>query len=295
MFVEESNIYAAMDPRLQRALDRYRRGMRTVATAASTSEEVGVVGLVSDLPTWRERTEVKEGATIGETDRGWLVTARVPMARLEAVRQAPEVESLKAAQPLRPMLSATVPEINAVPSNLPGDSSGSAEAIVGIVDFGCDFAHGNFRRPDGSTRLLGLWDQNPTGGEDAPFGYGRLYGREEIDAALAADDPYEALGYGPEQGSHGTHVMDIASGNGAGSGTPGVAPEADIIFVEPALSDIAWQDEEVVGAEFGDSVQLLEALKFIFDEAGERPCASALARTAARTTGPAWWSRGSTN
>jgi subtilisin family serine protease len=45
------------------------------------------------------------------------------------------------------------------------------------------------------------------------------------------------------------------------------------MFVNPAFSDIVWQGEDVVGSEFGDSVQLLEALRFLFDEAGDRPCA----------------------
>ena len=66
--------------------------------------------------------------------------------------------------------------------------------------------------------------------------------------------------------------MDIAAGNGRGSGVPGVAPQADLIFVELAASDIPWTGEDVVEATLGDSVQLLEAVKFIFDRAGDRPC-----------------------
>jgi subtilisin family serine protease len=77
---------------------------------------------------------------------------------------------------------------------------------------------------------------------------------------------------GRPKGSHGTHVTDIAAGNGAGSGVPGVAPEADIAFVHPALSDISWSGEGVVGVFFGDSVQQPEAVKFLFDEAADRPC-----------------------
>ncbi|SRR6266487_894302 len=67
--------------------------------------------------------------------------------------------------------------------------------------------------------------------------------------------------------------MDIAAGNGGGSGVPGVAPKAMLAFTHLAASDIAWEGEAVVGSEFGDSVQLLEALRFLFDVAGERPCA----------------------
>jgi len=84
--------------------------------------------------------------------------------------------------------------------------------------------------------------------------------------------PYNALGYQPEMASHGTHVMDIAAGNGGGSNVPGVAPEADMIFVHVDSSDVPWSGADVVGRNFGDSVHLLEALRFIFNEAGERPC-----------------------
>lgn len=67
--------------------------------------------------------------------------------------------------------------------------------------------------------------------------------------------------------------MDIAAGNGRGTGTSGVAPEAELMFVQLASTDIPWEGPSVVGKSFGDSVQLLEALAFIFDQAGTKPCA----------------------
>jgi subtilisin family serine protease len=280
VYLEETNIYADMDPRLQRVLERRQRGLRTLETAATSSDEIGVIALVRDLQAWRERGDVREGATLGETGAGWLVTARVPIARVEAIRQAETVRSLKAAQPLRPVLSATVPEINATPPQLPDGllTVGGEQAVVGVVDFGADFAHGNFRRSDGSTRLTAIWDQGGPTDPGSPFGYGRRHNAAAIDAALLTTDPYLTLGYGPRpdtptsRGSHGTHVMDIAAGNGGGSGVPGVAPRAKLTFVEVAASDITWEGEEVVGSEFGDSVQLLEAIRFLFDEAGTQPC-----------------------
>lgn len=75
-----------------------------------------------------------------------------------------------------------------------------------------------------------------------------------------------------EKGSHGTHVMDIAAGNGLGTKVPGMAPHADIVFVEVSASDIPWDGPDAVGKSFGDSVQLLEAVRYIFDVAGNRPC-----------------------
>jgi hypothetical protein len=79
---------------------------------------------------------------------------------------------------------------------------------------------------------------------DSPFGFGRLHLPNEINTALATPNPYATLKYWPppdgafQTGSHGTHVMDIAAGNGRGSGQPGVAPKAYIVFVEAAITDI---------------------------------------------------------
>lgn len=70
--------------------------------------------------------------------------------------------------------------------------------------------------------------------------------------------------------SHGTHVMDIAAGNGQGLGIPGYAPEADLMFVEPS-SKKGPVGPEVVGQSFGDSTLLLKAIKYIFDRAAGRP------------------------
>ena len=280
MYLDDADIYPDMDPRLQQALDRRGRGWRTVATASSGSDEIGVVALVEDVAGWVARSDVRPGAVVGEVDGGWLVTARVPLSRVERVRRADGVRSLKPAQPLHPVLQATVPEIEAAPAALPAGTlaAGGAGVLVGFVDSGADIAHRNLMRPDGSTRLVALWHQDGPTTADSPFGYGKRYSARDVDLALSRPDPYAALGYGPapdsptRRGSHGTHVMDIAAGNGQGSGVPGVAPAADLAFVDPAVSDIVWEGEDVVGSSFGDSVQMLEALRFLFDEAGDRPC-----------------------
>ena len=146
--------------------------------------------------------------------------------------------------------------------------------VIGIVDWGFDFAHPNFRNKDGSTRLIALWDQSSTlSSENAkPYGYGVVYFKEDIDRALKAPDPYKALGYHPakgdplKNGAHGTHVADIAAGNGSVPGSlPGIAPESDIVFVHLAAEGLGGL------ATLGDSVRILEALDFISNVAGDRP------------------------
>ena len=68
-------------------------------------------------------------------------------------------------------------------------------AVVGIIDVGCDFVHQNFRHLDGSTRILALWNQDGSFAPDSSFGYGKVYRSTEINQALQAEDPYKVLGY----------------------------------------------------------------------------------------------------
>lgn len=270
-----------MDPRLQRAIARQRFGLGTMATSSTGSDEIAVAAKVRSVKKWEALSEVRIGADLGKSDGVSLVTARVPISRIDYLRSLDFVESLKAAHPIRPMLAASVRETNAARDVLPQQSlsNGGAGCVVGVIDYGCDFAHKNFLKPDGTTRLLGIWNQDGSPTFDSPFGYGREFSREEINAALATGSPYDALGYGPApdfmfgpKGSHGTHVMDIAAGNGIGSGAAGFAPNADLVFVHMSHTDIPTDGPSVVGADFGDSVHLLEAVGYIFEKAGGRPC-----------------------
>jgi subtilisin family serine protease len=277
MVARDMGVEAGMDPRLQLALLNRRSGRRALVTSSTSEDEVAVVARVQDVEAWESIPDVLPGSVLGRTQDGVIVTGRIDARRVAAVRSSPGVLSLKASQPVRASLAKTVESMRVRADLLPPGvkPNGGAGVIVGVVDFGGDFAHRNFRNADGSTRLLALWDQGGKKREGDPVKYGRMYASDEIDKALKAADPCAALGYNPRwenQGTHGTHVMDIAAGNGRGTNVPGVAPNADLIFVEVSVRDIAWEGPEVVGKSFGDSVMLLEAMRFIFDRAGERPC-----------------------
>jgi hypothetical protein len=278
-----TNVEMQMDPRLQRLIATRDQGMHVEATASAGVDEVSVIAKVSSVDAWEALSEVRMGTVIpsgNAGDKTAIVTGRIPVARIEAVRRASCVISLKAAQPLQPTLAAGVTETKARPDLLPAGtlSNGGKDVVIGIVDYGCDFAHRNFIGTGGKTRLLSIWHQGGATSPTSPFGYGREYSAAEVDAALSQPDPYAALGYGPapdtinSQGTHGTHVMDIAAGNGNGSGVPGFSPQADLVFVDVSHADLPWEGPDVVGSSFGDSTQLLEAISYIFDKAGDRPC-----------------------
>ena len=205
---------------------------------------------------------------------GAIVTGRLRLHDIASVRADPNVLSLKASRGFGVSTDPTVPTSEAA-SVLPGNSGVVGQGVVvGVIDWGCDFAHANFRRTDGGTRLLCLWDQRggPSASSPPAFGYGRLFDRAAIDAALETVDPYQALEYDPFEidpagiGTHGTHVLDIAAGNGSAVGSArGMAPGADLLFVHLKGQDTLDTDT------MGDSVSLLEAVRFAIDAAGDRP------------------------
>ena len=206
------------------------------------------------------------------------MTARLRIGDLPEVRQWPEVLSVKSGRRTRPQLDAAVPDVNAQLNMLPANIEGNQGegVVIGIIDSGGDFTHQNFRRADGATRIEAIWDQRIEQPSNSPFGYGRVYSEAELNAALKAFDNAPAVQYygnlAFERPSHGTHVMDIAGGNGQGTGAPGVAPNATLVFVHAAPADIRFLGPSVVGSDFGDSIRLAEAVRFILDQAGDRPC-----------------------
>ena len=259
---QDTTLLTELDPKLQSILLAVKAGQRPDPALVEAGDQgeltVEVLAVLKDPKT--PVTGLRVSHLIGD-----VATGTVEVGEIEAVRSNPNVVSLKAAHKVQSDLHISVPEIRAsrqiLTPDLPGiDGSG---VVVGIVDFGCDFAHHDFLQADGTTRIKFLWDQNsgPNSMSPAGFLYGREFTAPDINAALNTADPYQHLAYDPETEAHGTHVMGIAAGNGRGSGTPGVAPNADIIFVELAGGD-TQQDES-----FGNSKRLLEAVAYIFEKA----------------------------
>ena len=105
--------------------------------------------------------------------------------------------------------------------------------MIGFVDTGIDYTHSVFRGLDGRTRIEAIWDQTL---QDGPmpdgFLYGSEYTREEIDRALAAEDPFSVVPSRDESG-HGTYVASLAAGSADEENQfLGAAPEAVIAAVK---------------------------------------------------------------
>ncbi len=272
----EDDLLNDLDPHLQELILAQRAGEVPDSSIVTDVNGVFRVDVIAKL---RNPEEEVPGFQVVSTI-GDIVTGSVALPDIERVRRHDNVRSLKAATRVQPMLDASVPEVrcdaatlrNAFPDIDQGiDGRG---VIVGIVDIGCDFAHRSFL--DGSSsRILSLWDQRernateqrpvrPTAPSPAGFGYGREFTQARLNDALAKSDPYADIDHELAAAAHGTHVMDIAAGNGQ-NGQPGVAPRASLIFVHVDIDDVA--DSESLG----NSRRLLEAVEYIFRKAGSTP------------------------
>lgn len=127
--------------------------------------------------------------------------------------------------------------------------------LVGVIDSGIDYAHPDFRLPNGDSRIVALWDQTVPANSvtnvlssnsstsipstlPSPDGYalGTLFSQEIINEALRMNGVHGQFSICPSRDTsgHGTHVTGIAAGNGRASNGVyrGVAYEADLLIVK---------------------------------------------------------------
>ena len=130
-------------------------------------------------------------------------------------------------------------------SGLPALGNQGAGVIVGFVDTGINYMDPLFRNVDGSTRIVGIWDQTNNSDNSnsienetvKPFSafsalYGTQYTAEEINLALNSDNPASIVPTRDENG-HGTFLASIAAGNrDERAGFSGAAPQASIAMVK---------------------------------------------------------------
>lgn len=101
--------------------------------------------------------------------------------------------------------------------------------IIGIIDTGIRYQLPSFRRSDGSSRILAIWDQtNQEGKVPAGFSYGTEFTREDIDTNLEEGGPLLTL----DEIGHGTKVAGAAGGYDRTTGFLGAAPEASFVIVK---------------------------------------------------------------
>ena len=139
--------------------------------------------------------------------------------------------------------------------------------IVGFVDTGIDYREDVFRREDGSSRILSIWDQTiQTGEPPEGFAYGTEYRRADIDRALAAAEP-ETVVRSTDTNGHGTKMASAAAGSLLDQGLTfrGAAPLADIAVVKLKSAKAYLRDYYLIDdrAEAFAENDIMEAVKYL--------------------------------
>jgi len=178
---------------------------------------------------------------------GDIVSLAVPLSALDAVAARPEVRWLRAGRSyaLQNDISTGDSQTQARLQNTTYGATG-AGVIVAVVDTGIDYTNLDTQHSDGTTRVLGIWDQTITDAAHPPppgFASGAWYTQADINAVLSAGTELPTQdGHG-----HGTHVAGTAAGNGrdTGNGIPagtfaGMAPEADLLVVRVFDNGGVW-------------------------------------------------------
>lgn len=121
--------------------------------------------------------------------------------------------------------------------------------LVGVIDSGIDYTHPDFRKPDGTTRIVYLWDQSARGTPPDRFRSGSEWTGEMLDRSLETG---EVLSVDPS--GHGTAVASIAAGS------QGIAFDSGLIVVKLARPE---------PDSFPRTTELMEAVDYVISKARE--------------------------
>lgn len=169
------------------------------------------------------------------TVSGSWITAMLPPESLSDLAAESSVLYIHAAGKVPRCMDDSVPATQADQLHSPSNVKGQG-VLVGIIDSGIDWQHEDFKKPDGTSRILFLWDQSDaTGPNPSGFNYGSEWTKAQIDGGGCRETDTD---------THGTHVAGTVAGDGSstGGGQPafrfvGMAPEADILFVKYSDSE----------------------------------------------------------
>jgi subtilisin family serine protease len=200
------------------------------------------------------------------TDGYSIASGPIPWRRLEELEAIPHVRFIEATRSPPNELNHSIPEIHADVLHNANPAHLGTGVVIGIVDSGVDFTHRSFRNPDGTTRILGIWDQtaattNPPSGPVLFGGSGVEYLQGDIDATLQLIEHNTPRPAGTKKvtmtddDGHGSHVAGIAAGNGHPAGNcrgdgvyTGVAPAANLLVVKHAGAQEIGEDTGLVNA-----------------------------------------------
>jgi minor extracellular serine protease Vpr len=226
-------VAAKMDPRLALICcdpARAAKSFNPTITSQDLADPDLLVPVIVKTTASRTRLE-HVGAIIG-SQHGDIVTARVPLEKLEELALLQDVEAIEASYRLYNLLDVSLPECGGTAVHNGSPPYYGSGVTVGLLDTGIDPYHPDFLNPSGQTRVQYIWDQwSQTGPAPSGYSYGREWTKAQIDVGQCTMT---------DEGYHGSHCAGIAAGDGSASaaGYIGMAPLADIIMVSNLAEDI---------------------------------------------------------
>jgi hypothetical protein len=184
-----------------------------------------------------------------------IAPGTVPVGRLQDLVAIDHVVEVSHPKQYRPLLDYSLPEIRANAVHNGNPARKGSGVVIGVIDSGIDWRHGDFIAADGQTsRIVGIWDQllTPRAGETTGVGgLGVVYDQGQLNKGVQGTLRLRTFDTGivkdkedERSKGHGTHVAGIAAGDGSmatccrGPNTyVGVAPLASIIMVRSNFSE----------------------------------------------------------
>ena len=236
------------------------------------------VGYQEETDTWevivkytgslRKLEEIFPDIEVTELSNEYAVI-RLPEALMDAVTDRTEIEYMEKPKRLffsvqQGIRASCITSLYTIKMGLGGTGLSGKGVITAFLDSGIDYRHPDFRKEDGSSRILAIWDKGIAGNPPAGFRLGTAYGRNIINDALQQEDIQEGYRICPSRdlSGHGTHVAGIAAGNGRASAGryTGVAPESELLVVK-----LGYAGENA----FPRTTELMTALDYVVQKALE--------------------------
>lgn len=104
--------------------------------------------------------------------------------------------------------------------------------LIGVIDSGIDYTHRVFTYEDNTTKIVSIWDQTIHGNPPGEMIYGTEYTREQINEALASENPHDIV-LTRDLTGHGTFIAGSAAGREViEEDFIGAAPDAELVVVK---------------------------------------------------------------
>ena len=229
------------------------------------------VGYQEETDTWevivkytgslRKLEEIFPDIEVTELSNEYAVI-RLPEALMDAVTDRTEIEYMEKPKRLffsvqQGIRASCITSLYTRKMGVGGTGLSGKGVITAFLDSGIDYRHPDFRKEDGSSRILAIWDQSIAGNPPAGFRLGTEYDRNIINDALQQENIQEGYRICPSRdlSGHGTHVAGIAAGNGRSSNgrNRGVAYESDLLVVKlgtPGKNSFPRTTELMLGMDY---------------------------------------------